>query len=392
MKKKICVITGTRAEYGLLYWVMKAIKEDAELELQVVATGMHLSSKFGLTYKVIEEDGFNIDQKIEIPLDSDTAVNITKSVGIAISGFAESFATLRPDMIILLGDRFEIIAAATAATIARVPIAHIHGGELTEGAFDDSFRHAITKMSFLHFASAEPYRQRIIQMGESPNRVFCVGATGIENINKLSLLSRDDLEESLRFKIDRPTFLVTYHPVTLDNRISEIHIKELLGALDSFPNAKILFTGVNADPDNISIEKSIHDYVQKNSKKAILFTSLGQLRYLSAVKHSDVVIGNSSSGIIEVPTFKIPTVNIGDRQKGRIKATSVVDCDLNKDSIIEAIERATSREFRESCKNVDNPYGDGNSSEKIIAILKKNISKIKSLKKTFYDIDAGNNN
>ena len=386
---KVCVVTGTRAEYGLLYWLMKEIQNDKDLQLQIIATGMHLSPEFGLTYKEIEKE-FKIDKKIEILLSSDTPVGISKSMGLAQISFAEAFDELKPDIVVVLGDRFEILAAASSALISRIPIAHIHGGEVTEGAVDEAFRHSITKMSHLHFTSTEEYKKRVIQLGEEPNRVFNVGAMGIENIKRLKLLSREEFEKSIDFKLNKKNILVTFHPVTLENATAKEQFEELLSAIDELEETNIIFTKANADTDGRIINKMIDEYVNKNKDKSVAFTSLGQLRYLSALQFMDAVVGNSSSGILEAPSFKIGTINIGDRQKGRIKAKSVIDCEPKKEEIKKAFEKLYSKEFQEMLKDVKNPYeGDGYPSKKIVEVLKK--SDLKNiLKKRFYDIRAVN--
>ena len=386
---KVCVITGTRAEYGLLYWLMKEIQNDKDLELQVIATGMHLSPEFGLTYKEIEKE-FEINKKIEILLSSDTPVGISKSMGLAQISFAEAFDDLKPDIVVVLGDRFEIFAAVSAALVSRIPIAHIHGGEVTEGSVDEAFRHSITKMSHLHFTSTEEYRKRVIQLGEEPNRVFNVGAMGIENIKRLKLLSKEEFEKSINFKLNKKNILVTFHPVTLENATAKEQFSELLSAIDELDDTNIIFTKANADTDGRIINKMIDEYVAKNKNKAIAFTSLGQLRYLSALQFVDAVVGNSSSGILEAPSFKIGTINIGDRQKGRIKAKSVIDCEPKKESIQKAFAKLYSAKFQDMLKNVKNPYEqDGFPSKKIIKILKN--TDVKNLiKKRFYDIKVIN--
>lgn len=382
---KICVITGTRADYGLLYWTMKAIKEDPNIELSVCVTGMHLSPEFGLTYKQIEFDGFQIDGKVEMLLSSDTSVGISKSMGLAQIGFADFFERSRPDWVLVLGDRFEIFSAVTAAMIAKIPVAHCHGGEATEGCIDEAIRHSVTKMSHLHFTSTTEYKDRVIQLGEHPKTVFHVGALGIENINRLELLNKKEFESSINFNLSSLNFLVTFHPVTLDNASSKRQCEELLEALSNFEEAKIIFTKPNADHDGRVIIQLIDDFISKNSDKAISFDSLGQLRYLSAVKHCQVVIGNSSSGLIEVPSFKKPTINIGDRQKGRIIAKSVISCEPESNSITDAIKLALSIEFQNSLQFVENPYEKGNSSMRILEAIKTtSISNI--LKKEFYNL------
>ena len=382
--KKICVVTGTRAEYGLLYWLLKEIEADKELQLQVIVTGMHLSPEFGLTYKEIEKE-FKINKKIEMLLSSDTSVGISKSMGLAQISFAESYDELKPDIVIVLGDRYEIFSATSAAMIARIPIAHIHGGEKTEGAFDESIRHSITKMSHLHFTATEEYKNRVIQLGEDPSRVFNVGGMGIENIKRLKLLSKDEFEKSIEFKLNIKNILVTFHPVTLENSTAKEQFQQLLDAIDELEDTNIIFTKANSDTDGRVINQMIDEYVTKNSNKSIVFTSLGQLRYLSALQYVDAVVGNSSSGLAEAPSFKIGTINIGDRQKGRIKASSVIDCEPNKDSILKSFEKLYSKEFQETLKTTLNPYGDGYASKRIVEIL-KNVDLKNILKKSFYDL------
>lgn len=387
--KKVCVITGTRAEYGLLRPLIKKIKEDDELQLQLIVTGMHLSPEFGLTYREIEQDGFVIDEKIEMLLSSDTGVGISKSMGLAMIGCAEALGRLKPDMIILLGDRYEIFAVATTAMILKIPIAHIHGGETTEGVIDEAIRHSITKMSYLHFTSTEDYRKRVIQLGENPDRVFNVGAIGIENIKELDLLDLRELEKSISFKFGKKTALVTFHPVTLEHSTSKEQFQELLSALSQFKDLKVIFTKANSDTDGRVINAMIDEYVGKNKEKTIAFTSMGQLRYLSAMKYANLVIGNSSSGIIEVPSFNIPTINIGDRQKGRIQAETIINCNPLKEDIIKAIELGLSRDFKEKIKGVENPYGNGVVSPIIIDEIKKSfIYGVIDIKKKFYDLEV----
>lgn len=383
--RKICVITGTRAEYGLLYWTMKALQADDEVNLSICVTGMHLSPEFGLTYKKILEDGFIIHEKVETLLSSDTTIGISKSIGLGIISFSEVFERLNPDLILVLGDRYEIFAACTAAMISRIPIAHCHGGEATEGLIDEAIRHSITKMSQIHFASTEEYRNRVIQLGEQPKNVFNVGALGIENVNKLKLLTKSEFENSIKFKLNKINFLVTFHPVTLDNLSAEEQFKQLLIALDKFQDTTIIFTKPNSDTDGRVIIQLIDDYVKNNTHKAIAFTSLGQLRYLSAIQFMDVVVGNSSSGLIEVPSFSKATINIGDRQQGRVKAASVIDCVTNNKDIEKAIKKALSVEFKEELKSAKNPYGDKNSSIEIVEVL-KSIDLNGIIKKQFYNL------
>ena len=383
--KKVCVVTGTRAEYGLLKPLIKRINDDNEVELQLVVTGMHLSPEFGLTYHEIEEDGFCITEKNEMLLSSDTPNGITKSIGLAIIGFADIFTRIRPDMIVLLGDRYEIFAAAAAALIHRIQIAHVGGGELTEGAIDDAMRHSITKMSTLHFTSTEEYRNRVIQLGEQPQNVYCVGSLGVENIKKQKLLSKEELGKSIKFNLDRPYVVVTYHPVTLEADSAETQIKNLLNAIDRFKEYRIIFTKANADTEGRIINQLIEQYVSKSSDRAIAVTSLGMTRYLSALKYCEMVIGNSSSGLIEAPSFKIPTVNIGYRQKGRVRSESVIDCGYDENQIIGAIEKARCMRKSEKIKRIVNPYEGIDTSGKMYQAIKEFLEKGKN-NKTFYDM------
>lgn len=384
MKRKICVATGTRAEYGLLYWLMKEIEADKDLELQIIVTGMHLSPEFGLTYKEIEKE-FKVDKKIEMLLSSDTSVGISKSMGLAQIGFAEAYEELKPDIVVVLGDRYEIFSAASAAMIAKIPIAHLHGGETTEGAFDEAIRHSITKMSHLHFSATDKYRNRVIQLGEDPSRVFNVGGMGIENIKRLKLLGKKEFEESIDFKLNKKNILVTFHPVTLEKSTAKEQFRELLYAIDELQDTNIIFTKANSDTHGRVINKMIDEYIANNSYKSVGFTSLGQLRYLSALQFVDAVVGNSSSGLLEAPSFKIGTINIGDRQKGRIKANSVIDCEPSKESIKKAFEKLYSKEFQDSLQDTINPYGDGCASAKIVEVL-KTLKLDDILKKSFYDL------
>ncbi len=383
-KRKVCVVTGTRAEYGLLYWLMKEIEADSDLALQLIVTGMHLSPEFGLTYKEIEK-AFKIDKKIEMLLSSDTPVGISKSMGLAQISFAEVYEVLKPNIIVVLGDRYEIFSATSAAMIARIPIAHLHGGETTEGAFDESIRHAITKMSHLHFTATDEYRKRVIQLGEDPQRVFNVGGMGIENIKRLTLLSKEEFESSINFKLNKKNILVTFHPVTLENATAKDQFQELLNAIDELTDTHIIFTKANSDTDGRVINQMIDEYVANNSHKAVAFTSLGQLRYLSAMQYVDAVVGNSSSGLIEAPSFKIGTINIGDRQKGRIKAKSVIDTAPLKDDILEAFTKLYSKAFQESLATVKNPYDSGGGSREIVKVLREsNLGEL--IKKSFYNL------
>jgi len=381
--RKICVVTGTRAEYGLFYWLMKEIQADVELQLQLIVTGMHLSPEFGLTFKTIENDGFSIDAKVEMLLSSDTPVGIAKSIGLGVIGFADALDSLKPDIMVVLGDRYEILAATQAALVARIPVAHIHGGETTEGAIDESIRHAITKMSHLHFVAADAYRTRVIQLGENPDMVINVGSLGIENIKRLQLLDRSQLEQSINFELGNTSFLVTYHPATLGTIEPGAAMQALLEALDHFPDARIIFTKPNSDADGRILGQMIDEYARCNQGRVAVFTSMGQIRYLSALQFVDAVIGNSSSGIIEAPACKTPTVNIGDRQAGRLKADSVVDSLETAESIVAAINKVLSPSFHEVAKNCVSLYGHGKSASQIKNHLKQ--ANLNSVKR-FYDL------
>ena len=385
MKRKICIVTGTRAEYGLLQWLMKEIDSDPALELQLAVTGAHLSPEFGMTYRTIEQDGFRIDEKVEMLLSSDSDVGIAKSMGLGLMSFAECFKRLRPDIVVGLGDRYELLSAVTAALVTRIPIAHIHGGELTQGVFDEQIRHAITKMSHFHFTAAEEYRERVIQLGEDPAHVFNVGAPALDSISRLKLLSKEELGKDIGFKFGIRNFLVTFHPVTRSGTGVEVQAKEILSALDRFKDAKIIFTQSNADPDGRRISEIFGSYSHGNPGRCIFVNSLGQLRYLSALKHIDALIGNSSSGLIEMPYFKKPTVNIGSRQDGRIRAESVIDCEPDASSIAGAIDRAFSADFLRGLTKMQNPYGKPGASLKIKNIL-RNADLSGILNKKFHDI------
>lgn len=383
MTRKICVITGTRAEYGLLRWVMQGIKDDPELTLQVIATGMHLSPEFGLTYREIEKDGFQIARKVEMLTSSDTSVGIAKSMGLGLIGFADALNELNPDLIVVLGDRFEIFAAVAAALVARIPVAHLHGGEATEGLIDEAIRHSITKMSHLHFVAAEEYRQRVIQLGEQPERVFLVGGLGIDNIKRLKLLDRAELEASIDFQLGAKNLLITFHPVTLETSTAEDQMAELLAALAELKDTQLIFTMPNADTDGRTLIKMVQQFVARHPN-ARAYTSLGQLRYLSCVAQVDGVVGNSSSGLAEVPSFKKGTINIGDRQRGRLQAASVINCEPTRQSIETALKRLYFADFQVTLNQVLNPYGEGGASEKIIASV-KSAALENILKKRFYD-------
>lgn len=381
--KKICVVTGTRAEYGLLRWVMEGIRQSPVLELQLIATGMHLSPEFGLTVEAIEEDGFQVDRKVEMLLSSDTAIGVTKSMGLGMIGFADAVAELKPDLMLVLGDRYEIFAAAAAAMIARVPMAHLHGGEATEGLIDEPIRHSVTKMSHLHFVAAEQYRQRVIQLGEEPDRVFNVGGLGIDNILRLKLLSREELEGALDFKLAPRNLLITFHPVTLEHDTSGQQMDELLAALAELQDTGLIFTMPNADTEGRVLFEKIEEFCAQHPR-ANAYTSLGQLRYLSCIQHVDGVVGNSSSGLAEVPSFKKGTINIGDRQRGRLRAASVIDCEPKRASIRAALDELFSAEFQSRLPAVKNPYGNGGASDAIVEELEQRpLDEL--LKKHFYD-------
>lgn len=383
--RRICVVTGTRAEYGLMRGLIAGLRDDDAFELQLAVTGMHLSPEFGLTWREIEADGFPIDERVEILLSSDSPVGVSKAMGLGMIGFAETFARLKPDLIVVLGDRFEILAAAAAALVAGIPIAHIHGGETTEGAFDEAIRHSVTKMSHLHFVAAAPYRDRVIQLGEAPERVFLVGGLGIDAIKGAPLLGRAELEAQLDLKFGERNLLVTFHPPTLEPGEAAAQMQALLDALDSLgPQTRLLFTMPNADTGARELAAMVDRFVAVRAN-ARVFTSLGQLRYLSCMRLMDGVVGNSSSGLIETPSFGIGTVNIGDRQAGRLKAASVIDCAPQQDAIEAALERLFSDDFRRELEELENPYGTGGATTAILDVLRRH-PLAGLLKKSFHDI------
>lgn len=382
--RKICFVTGTRAEYGLLSRLMRLVKEDNDLRLQVIATNMHLMPEYGETYKEIEKDGFTIDKKVYMHKPSDNAHGIILSMAEEMQGMNDALSELKPDILVLLGDRYEILVAAQVALIHRVPIAHIHGGEVTEGAFDDAIRHSVTKMSSLHFTSCEEYRHRVIQMGEQPSRVFDVGSLGVENIKAVPLMTKDELEASLDFKIDAQTILVTYHPVTLGGDPAK-DIREFLNALDQFNDLKVIFTMPNSDTGRDAIALAVENYVEKHSNSAKAYTSLGLRRYLSTLQFVKAAVGNSSSGIIEVPSFGIPTLNIGDRQKGRLASKSVVNCGTSKNEVIAGLKLCLSEEMQKAAKTYENPYAKPDTANLIYQEL-KNVELAGLNLKTFYDL------
>ena len=384
MKRKICIVTGTRAEFGLLRMLMQGVHDSPKCELQIVATGMHLSAEYGLTYKEIERAGFKIDYKVDMQLNSNSANSITKSIGIGTIGFAEAYEYLKPELIVVLGDRFELISVVTAALIARIPVAHLHGGETTEGAFDEAIRHSITKMSHLHFVAAPEYLRRVIQMGENPERVFLVNGLGVDVINQMTLLSRESLERSLDFKFGNKILLVTFHPATLDDDKSGHQMMALLDVLAELNETHLIFTMPNADTGSNELSYMIERFVRQH-KNARAYTSLGQLRYLSCMQFVDGVIGNSSSGICEAPSMGIGTVNIGDRQRGRLSAASVIHCLSNKFDIKKSIDHLYSPAFKLGLKDVINPYGKGGATQKILEVISDYPLK-DILKKSFYDL------
>ncbi len=385
--KNICFITATRAEYFLLAPLMNAIKTHPEFKLQIVATGMHLSPEFGLTYQDIEKDGFVIDEKVEMLLSSDTPEGISKSMGLAMMSFPAVFQRLQPDMLVILGDRYEMLAVASVANIFQIPIAHLHGGETTEGAVDEAFRHCLTKMSYLHFTSTDEYKNRVIQLGEQPERVFQVGALGVENILHTKLLSKKELEESISFSLEREFVLLTFHPVTLEKNTAESQFAQVLLALAEIPQYQVIFTKANSDTDGRIINKMIDMAVKENPDCYVAFTSMGALRYLSAMKYCSFVLGNSSSGILEAPTLKKPTINIGDRQKGRFRPLSIIDCLPEKESILQAISKSQKADFGDLIQAMESPFGDGNTSGKIVAVMEEFLLQREcDVKKVFYDL------
>jgi UDP-hydrolysing UDP-N-acetyl-D-glucosamine 2-epimerase len=384
--KKICIITGTRAEYGLLKPLMHSIEESTEFNLQLIATAAHLSPEFGNTYKLIELDGFTINEKVEMLLSADTGTSIVKSMGLGMIGYADSLSRLQPDALIILGDRYEMLAVALAASVLKIPIIHLHGGEITEGAYDDAFRHAITKLSPLHFTSTENYRQRVIQMGENPENVFNVGAIGIDNIKKLNLLSKTQLEQELDLKFLKHNYQVTFHPETLSELSTESQFQIVLDTIKQEEDSFFIFSKANADTDGRVINSMIDEFVKNNPSTSKAFSTLGTLRFLSVLKVSNAIIGNSSSGIIEAPSLGIPTINLGNRQKGRIQAKSVINCKVDTIQFKEALEKTKDQNFKNEVVKNKNPYGEGNTTEKIMIILKQTNFKLFKTKK-FYDLN-----
>ena len=384
-KRKIAIFTGTRAEYGLLYWIIKEIDESKNLELILMVGGTHLSHEYGMTIDQIHKDGFPISDKLEFILSSGTPVGISKSMALALISSAESFERNTPDLLIVLGDRFEALAITQSAMIARVPIVHIHGGETTEGLIDEAIRHSITKMSHFHFTSTDEYRKRVIQLGENPDNVFNYGAPGIDSIKKIKLLNKRELSKKIHFSLNTPYFMVTYHPVTLSNSGGEEELNHLLQALDFYPNFNLIVSYPNADTNSRALIEGLEAYKNTNPERVYLSHSLGQLKYLSLLKHAELAIGNSSSGLIEAPSFKIPTINIGYRQSGRITGNTVISCDAKVKDIKKSIDKAISRGFKEKIKNSKNPYGDGKSSKKIVNFVKK-VDLNNILMKSFFNL------
>lgn len=383
MTRKIAVFTGSRAEYGLLYWLLKDLQASERCQLQIIVSGMHLSPEFGNTWQQIVEDGFAIDARVEMLVSSDTPVGVVKSMGLGVIGFADALERLQPDILVVLGDRYEALSVVQAALIMRLPVAHLHGGEITEGAYDDSIRHAITKMAYFHFVATDQSRRRVIQMGESPERVYNVGALGLDHIKRSPKMDFEQLRDSLGFDLKKPFLLVTYHPVTLMEEAPQDSFQEILAALDAFPKYQVILTYPNADNGGKSIIPLIESYAMRNRNRVIAVQSLGFRRYLSAVSMAAAVLGNSSSGIIEVPAFGVPTVNVGVRQQGRLAASSILHCEPTRDAIAEALKVALSEEFASFCKGVVNPYGQGDAAKAITDVLEKYDG---TFSKSFHDL------
>ena len=386
MKRKICVVSTSRADYGLLFWLLKEIEKSRFLELSLLLSGSHLEERFGLTYKEVQRD-FKHFYKVPLGLENDDETALCLAFSAGVAGFSKVLEQIKPDIMVLLGDRYEMLSAGVAGMLRAVPLAHIHGGESTQGAIDEEIRHALTKMSHIHFCATSLYKRRIIQLGENPARVYNVGGLGVENIKRLELLSKKDFENSLGFKLGKKNILVTFHPQTIEKKSASKQFSQILNALDSLKDTHFIFTGANADNGGKIINEMAQSYCLKNQEKAIFVMSLGQLRYLSAIKHADIVLGNSSSGICEVPSLKKATINIGNRQKGRIKAPSIIDTKCDKSKILKAIKKAYSKDFQAKLKSVKNPYDSGFASKKIIKVL-ENIKLNGILKKKFYDLDA----
>lgn len=383
---KICVFTATRAEYGLLKPLVDRFVADDDINTFLIVSGMHLSHEFGQTKNEINKNGLAGYEEVEILLSSDSSIGVAKAMGLGLISSAEVLKRIEPDLLLVLGDRFEVLSVSAAALVCKIPVAHIHGGELTSGAYDNSIRHAVTKMSHLHFACHQEYRERIIQMGENPGNVYDVGALGVDNLQNMNLLSKRDLESSLQIKLDKPFFVVTFHPETLEVRSAISQLDELLKALDNFQDFKVIFTKANADDQGRAINQEISNFVMKNPENFKLYDSLGSLRYLSALQHSEMLIGNSSSGILEMPYFDKPTINIGERQKGRVFSSSVINCPAEANEISGAINLGLNPEFMKSIKGQKKIFGEGNTSQKIFSTIKEKLNSGISIKKEFFDI------
>jgi len=383
--RKICVFTATRAEYGLLLPLISALDKAERVKLQLLVSGAHLAPEYGETVRELEADGLHIDERVDMHLGMDTPEGICASMGTGMRGFGEALQRMAPDILVVLGDRYETLAVAAAAQVCGIPLAHISGGETTEGAIDEAFRHSITKMSHLHFTSTEAYRRRVIQLGEAPDRVFHVGALGMENVKSMPLLSRRALEEAVSFAFGDSFLLVTYHPVTLEGPDSTEGCKQLLAALERFPQHRVVFTKANADAGGMAINETIDSFVERHPGDSVAFVSMGRLNYLSAMKHCTAVVGNSSSGIIEAPSLHVPTVNVGDRQKGRVRAVSVIDCEPAEEAIVGALTKALSQEFRSSLEGLSNPYEKPDTSRSIADVL-RGFPLDGIIKKAFFDL------
>lgn len=387
MTRKICVVTGTRAEYGLLRPLIRLIHGDASLQGQILVTGAHLSPRYGMTSQEIEADGFTIDEKVDLGLDDNSDAGVARSAGLGVSGITDALVRLGPDMVVLLGDRFEVLAAATAAMLLRIPIAHIHGGEVTEGAIDESIRHAVTKMASLHFVAARQYRDRVIQLGEDPSRVFLVGGLGVDAILQADLLDRPAVEHALGFQLGKRNLLVTFHPATRDARDSRSQVAELLAALSGIGDTRLIFTMPNADSGSAHIADMIEEFVSRHPN-ARAYASLGSRLYLSCMAQVTGVVGNSSSGLLEAPSLCVGTVNVGDRQRGRLQADSVITCAGDRESIAMALDRLFSADFQQKlAQGIESPYGKGGAAGKILAQLRSH-SLQSLLKKTFHDLSV----
>ena len=383
--KKICFLTGTRAEYGLLRSLILSCNRDPSFKTQIIATGTHLRPEYGNTYLEIEKDGLFIDKKVEILSTSTTIKATAEAIARAVTGLTKALQELTPDLLILLGDRYEAMACAIAATLGQIPIAHIHGGEITEGAIDDVFRHSISKMSHLHFTSIPEYQKRVIQLGENPERVFCVGGLGVDAIEKRDFYSRKELEKNLMFDFGEINFLVTVHPETIGKTLGiDTMIENLLNALSKFDEAKYIFTGANADPEGMIINHKFNEYAKNHPEKALFISSLGQRRFFSILKIVDGIIGNSSSGLLEAPSFKVGTLNLGNRQKGRVRCESVIDCPWDEESIYQGLSEILEPSFKERLVSIVNPYARGDSTLRIKNVL-KDIDFQSLLEKKFYD-------